>query len=241
MSDPFPFSLGQHDGSLAPFLWYRALLKRTIEAIPILHCYGLHEWAMQYQPSVANDDKSKTHKSPFPPSSKYQSHLRLRIDQETLNKTVETNTLFCSHVDAWKYFAKDALPLNQFIDRKMSNKNHLNGVPVADDRPGWLLKSEQPACVHTTMDLLKIALKLGPFCDSQLFRRILSITIEARILDVAASPYDAETDHGVEPIRIEIPSGKREYKRRQIELMKLATPIRKDLIRNYDIFLSALG
>ena len=230
----------QDDGPLAPFLWYQLLLKQTLEATPILHCYGLHEWAMQYQPTIAKDHESRAPKLPLPPSSKYQSHLRLRIDQETLNKTVEMNTLLCSHVDAWKYFAKDALPLNQFVDRKLSNKNHVNGIPPAEDRPGWLLQSEQPACVHTTMDLLKIALKLGPFCEPRLFRRILSITIEARNLDVAASPYDAKTRYGVEPIRIETPSGKSEYKRRQMEVMKLANPVRKELLKNYEKFLSAL-
>lgn len=37
----------------SPFLWYKAILQQTIEADPVLHCYGLHEWAMQYQPEGA--------------------------------------------------------------------------------------------------------------------------------------------------------------------------------------------
>ena len=37
----------------APFLWYQSILEQTLEAEPILHCYGLHEWAMQYQPKGA--------------------------------------------------------------------------------------------------------------------------------------------------------------------------------------------
>ena len=37
----------------APFLWYRSILQQTLNAEPILHCYGLHEWAMQYQPKGA--------------------------------------------------------------------------------------------------------------------------------------------------------------------------------------------
>eukprot|EP00980_Cylindrotheca_fusiformis_P024809 scaffold12503_cov143-Cylindrotheca_fusiformis.AAC.3 len=37
----------------APFLWYQSILKQTLGADPILHCYGLHEWAMQYQPKGA--------------------------------------------------------------------------------------------------------------------------------------------------------------------------------------------
>ncbi len=205
-------------GPLAPFLWYRTLLKRTLDATPILHCYGLHEWAMQYHP--------KTSQLP-PPSSKYQSHLKLRIDQETLNETVEQNTLFCSHVDAYKFF-KEALPNNQFGKRRL---------PSEDERPEWLLQSEQPACVHTTMDLLKIAMKLGPFCDSNLFCRVLEVVVDARSLDVAASPYNV-MDYGVDPIPIETPQGRNEYKQNQLELMKKAHPIRRDLLQNYEQFLS---
>lgn len=35
------------------FLWYQSILQQTLNADPILHCYGLHEWAMQYQPKGA--------------------------------------------------------------------------------------------------------------------------------------------------------------------------------------------
>ena len=91
------------------------------------------------------------------------------------------------------------------------------------------------------MDLLKVALKLGPFCDSELFRRVLSITLEARELDVAASPYDAMTEYGVEAIPIETLEGRKEYKRRQTELMKRTEPIRNDLLENYGEFLSAIN
>lgn len=37
----------------SPFLWYQSILQQTLQADPILHCYGLHEWAMQYQPEGA--------------------------------------------------------------------------------------------------------------------------------------------------------------------------------------------
>ncbi len=219
-------------GPLAPFLWYRTLLQRTLHAAPILHCYGLHEWAMQYQAKISPKDKLS-----LPPSSKYQSHLKLRIDQKTLNETVEKNTLFCSHIDAWKFFAQEALPLNQF-DKHSSHES--SGLPSAKERPEWLLRSEQPACVHTTMDLLKIAMKLGPFCEPDLFCRVLTLTVDARLLDVAASPYDAQTNYGVDPIPIETPEGRHEYKQRQMELMKRANPVRRDLLKNYEEFLAAL-
>ena len=37
----------------SPLLWYQSILQQTLQADPILHCYGLHEWAMQYQPEGA--------------------------------------------------------------------------------------------------------------------------------------------------------------------------------------------
>ena len=52
------------------------------------------------------------------------------------------------------------------------------------------LQLENPGCVHAHMDLLKIALKLIPFGDPSLLCDILEISLEARTLDVAASPYD---------------------------------------------------
>lgn len=61
------------------FLWFRAILQQTLQAEPILHCHGLHEWAMQYKPAGA----------PPPPSGKYQNHLKLRVNQEVINEAVE--------------------------------------------------------------------------------------------------------------------------------------------------------
>lgn len=87
------------------------------------------------------------------------------------------------------------------------------------------------------MDLLKIALKLGPFCEPRLFREVLALTVDARSLDVAASPYETSKDYGVEAILVETPGGKKEYKEKQTSLMKKAEPIRKDLLENYERFL----
>ena len=159
-----------------------------------------------------------------PQSSKYQAHLLLRIDQQTLNETVENNTLFCTHIDAWKYFARDALSYNKFKIDTNKVDNNKNGATTATvirtttqdkeekekellfaitkekeekkktialkERQHKLLESEQPGCVHTTMDLLKMALKLGPYCNSDLFYKVLKVTLQARSLDVRASPYD---------------------------------------------------
>ena len=87
----------------SPFVWYRSVLFTTQANDPVLYCHGLHEWAMQYWPSGAQS----------PPSAKYQRHLPLRVDQQTINAAVERRGVSCTHVDALRFFAKDALPLNK--------------------------------------------------------------------------------------------------------------------------------
>lgn len=103
------------------YLWFRSILQRTLEAEPILHCHGLHEWAMQYQPKG----------QPPPPSSKYQSHLPLRVCRDIINETVERKGISCTHVDALRFFAPAAGPLN----------HHGASLERMDQ-----LRLEQPAC-----------------------------------------------------------------------------------------------
>jgi hypothetical protein len=193
------------------FLWYESILQNTIQADPILHCYGLHEWAMQYWPEGAD----------APPSAKYQHHLPLRASRETINETVERRGVNCTHVDALRFFAPAAASLN----------HHGYELQRIDQ-----LRLEQPACVHANMDLLKIALKLQPFIDAELVQCVLELVLKARRLDVAASPYDA-SEFGVEAVPVETPCGRSEYKKQQLELMKEAEPVRQALLRAYQVFL----
>lgn len=62
------------------------------------------------------------------------------------------------------------------------------------------------------MDLLKWAWKLGPLLNSDLLCDVLELALEARRVDVAASPYDASA-FLAEPIRIETDEGRRIYKK----------------------------
>jgi hypothetical protein len=196
-----------------PYLWYRSILQNTAEAEPVLHCFGLHEWAMQYMPEGA----------PIPPSAKYQGHLPLRVDRQVINDTLERKGVSCTHVDALRYFAPAAGPLN----------HHGAKLERIDQ-----LRMEQPGCVHAHMDLLKLCLRLSPFCDAELLQRVLEVSLAARRLDVAASPYDLSS-YGVEPVPVETSEGRAQYKREQIALMRAAAPVRLDLLRAYDIFLQA--
>ena len=196
----------------APFQWYRSILTTTLRSDPILHCYGLHEWAMQYHPEGAE----------IPPSAKYQSTLPLRVSRQVINDTVERKGIRCTHVDALRFFAPAAGPLN-----------HHGATLERMDQ----LRLEQKGCVHAHMDLLKIGLKLSSFVNSDLMCDILETAIEARRLDVEASPYDA-TGYGCDVVAIETSEGRRTYRDRQIALMERAEPVRRRLLRAYDGFLS---
>ena len=101
--DPREFQRGASREQCSSFLWYRSILSATSDAAPVLHCFGLHEWAMQYQPEGA----------PPPPSAKYQAHLPLRVSREQINAAVERSGVSCTHVDALRYFAPAAAPLNK--------------------------------------------------------------------------------------------------------------------------------
>ncbi|OEU14442.1 hypothetical protein FRACYDRAFT_240984 [Fragilariopsis cylindrus CCMP1102] len=202
---------------IASYIWYKSILETTIQSEPILHCYGLHEWAMQYHPFGAEK----------PPSGKYQQHLPLRVSREIINTTVERKGLRCTHVDALRFFAPAAAPLN-----------HHGSFLEREDQ----LRLEQSGCVHSHMDLLKIALKLIPYCDSQLLVDIVDIALEARTLDVGASPYDCsqykyEDGQDIVMIPVETTEGRKQYKELQTKLMYKTESIRKRLLINYNLFL----
>ncbi|VEU41124.1 unnamed protein product [Pseudo-nitzschia multistriata] len=216
-------------------LWYRSVLEATASNDPVLHCYGLHEWAMQYQPEGARE----------PPSGRYQSHLALRVSRTTINETVERKGVSCTHVDALRFFAPAAGPLN----------HHGASLERTDQ-----LGLEQPACVHAHMDLLKIALRLVPYCDPGLLLDVLGVALRARALDVGASPNDcssyrcrswgnataaataaaAGTTTPIRTIPIETPAGRALYKELQKELMAEAAPIRERLLSNYETVLRTM-
>ena len=197
---------------IAPFQWYKSIMETTLESEPILHCHGLHEWAMLYHPPGA----------PPPPSSKYQASLPLRVSRRVINETVERKGIHCTHVDALRFFAPAAAPLN----------HHGSSLERIDQ-----LRLEQKACVHAHMDLLKIALKLQPFVSSDLLVDVLKISLKARTLDVEASPYDA-TAYGAGIVPVETPEGRKMYRDKQRALMEEAEPVRLRLLQAYETFMN---
>lgn len=121
---------------------------------------------------------------------------------------------------------------------------------------------ENPACVHAHMDLLKLSLKLVPYCDPDLFVDVLKVALDSRALDVGAGPYDcsdyrianldypqvglssggndlpAQTTKPIPTIRVENADGRKQYKALQTELMRKARPVRAALLLNYTLFLN---
>ncbi|KAJ1491055.1 hypothetical protein T484DRAFT_1934148 [Baffinella frigidus] len=190
------------------FGWYRSILQVTEENQPVLNCFGLHEWAMVYRPAGAE----------VPASLEYQKDvLPLRVSQDEINEAVERTGIQCTHVDAIRFFAPSATPFNVHAGLEREDQMRL----------------ENPACVHASMDLLKIAMKIVPFIPSNLLADALEVSLAARRLDVAASPYDASAFH-LAPVKIETAEGRIEYRDQQLELMKRSAPVRTALLRAYD-------
>ncbi|GBG30071.1 Hypothetical Protein FCC1311_062912 [Hondaea fermentalgiana] len=180
----------------------QGVLQSTTTNAPVLNCFGMHEWAMLYQ--EADEDE------PF--AAQFQS-LPRRVAQQDINATVRALKVNCTHFDAMRFFAKSAKTYSRHhdIDREQS------------------FVSENPACLHAQMDLLRHALKLGALIPGAMLANALELALEARALDVAASPYDA-TAFGLEPVAVETEVGKAEYKTRQLRLAQRARPLRRAML-----------
>ncbi len=143
------------------------------------------------------------------------NQIPLRMDQEELAEFVESRPLICTHFDAFRFFAPSAKPMN---------KHELSRDTFAD--------SEQAGCIHTNMDLYKWAFKGFPWISSNTTRKAFELAVEARFVDMKASPYDLR-EYGLEPIRIETGSGRKEYLKEQQAIYRKSIPIRAQLIEEY--------
>ncbi len=163
---------------------------------PRYRCFGLHEWAMVYRQT---------------PEEVRHNACALRMEPDALAAFVESQTIGCSHYDAYRFFTPGARPLNT-----------LN--PVLETR----LEMEQGACLHANMDLYKWATKLWPWVGSDLVADAFLLALEGRDLDMRASPYDLAA-LGYEPVRIETEEGRRQYQLEQQAFAERSTPIRQRL------------
>jgi hypothetical protein len=193
--------LSQSMAGLATFV--AQLCKNILDRPARFGCFGLHEWAMVY--------KSK---DPL----RHQG-LTLRVSEEELAKFVESQTICCSHYDAYRFFTPDARPLNV-----------LN--PLLETR----LEMEQGGCVHANMDLYKWAIKLWPWIGSDLIAKTFWLATIGRELDMRASPYDL-THLGYFPLYIETEEGRKLYQQEQQQLTQQATALRHELLAFCNRFL----
>lgn len=143
------------------------------------------------------------------------SQVPLRMEEDELAAFVESRPLLCTHFDAFRFFTPEARPMN---------RHDLSRETFQD--------MEQPGCIHSNMDLYKWAFKLYPWVGSDLLMQAFELALEARTVDMQASPYDLQ-DHGLEPIRIETEDGRKEYREKQEALYQKGIPIRNDLIYVY--------
>lgn len=144
------------------------------------------------------------------------SQVPLRLSDDEIAAVVESRPLLCTHFDAFRFFTEEARPLN---------KNNLTRDTFQD--------TEQPGCIHSNMDIYKWAYKLYPWISSEVIREAFLLAVDARTIDMKASPYDLR-DHGLEPIKIETEAGRKEYLRHQTNIWYRGFPIRQSLIEAYE-------
>ncbi len=173
------------------------LCSNILKREPRFRCFGMHEWAMVYKMS---------------PDDLRHKGQHLRLSQDELACFVESQSICCSHYDAYRFFTDEARPLNIL-------------KPTIETR----LQMEQGGCLHANMDLYKWSTKLWPWVGSCLIAKTFFLALEGRELDMRASPYDLR-EQGFEPIRIETEVGRRQYQLAQQTLTQRSTVLRKELL-----------
>ena len=143
---------------------------------------------------------------------RHETTTKLRLAQSEIDELVESRPLTCTHFDAFRFFAKSAQPLNKT-------------QPNLEHRPS----QEQPACIHSNMDLYKWCFRAMPMVGSQLLTECFQLALEARAIDMRASPYDLSDYGEYTPIKIETSEGRAEYERLQREISKNASLLRRRL------------
>lgn len=143
------------------------------------------------------------------------SEIPLRMSKQELAEFVESRPLVCTHFDAFRFFSKPAKPLNKY---KLSRDS--------------FSETEQAGCIHTNMDLYKWAFKGYPWISSDTIFEAFDLALEARTVDMKASPYDLR-EYSLDPIKIETETGRMEYLEAQKSIYERSIPIRSRLIDEY--------
>ena len=138
--------------------------------------------------------------------------LPLRLGRAGTDAVVETHPIRCTHFDAYRFFTPHAAPLNRLRPTRATQ-----------------VATEQPGCLHASMDCHKWALKLGPAVPGELALDCFELARDVRLLDMQAAPYDLSA-YGRPAVAVETPEGKAEYVARQRELSARAAGLRDQLL-----------
>ena len=130
----------------------------------------------------------------------------LRLDRTEIDQVVESNAIHCTHHDAFRFFTEAV-------------------QPGREERAN----NEQFGCVHFNMDLYRWCYKLNPWIGSELIYDCFRLAIEARILDMKASPYDV-SQYGYDAIEVETAEGRELYRTEQRALYEKGQPIARRLL-----------
>src|SRR6201995_3760596 len=136
----------------------------------------------------------------------------LRLAAGDLADVVESTPLRCTHYDAFRFFTPAARPLN-------------TAQLTRDAMPRY----EQGGCLHTNMDLYKVAYKLTPLVPSELVADCFALARAIRELDMRAGPYDLAA-LGFPPGRVETAAGRAEYVVTQQRFADSAAVLRRRLL-----------
>ncbi len=154
---------------------------------------------------------------------RHRETVPFRIPQEEIDALVESRPLCCTHFDAFRHFSPGAQPLNRVQPGLWSRE-----------------ENEQPGCIHANMDLYKWAAKAIPWVGSDLLWDCFQLAVQAREIDMRASPYDLST-LGYAPITVETEAGRTQYEEAQRSLCKTAHPLRLRLLAALENVLAAAG
>lgn len=151
------------------------------------------------------------------------ARVPLRLSADAIAAVVEGQGLRCTHYDAYRFFTPAAAPRNRVALTRRTAVDH-----------------DQPGCVHANMDLYKFAYAIAPFSSGALIAEALASALDARRLDMRASPYDL-TPLGFDPIRIETRTGREQYVEEQRHLARRSASLREHVLAEYRRLLSLTG
>ena len=182
--------------------WIERLLTAVGGRPASFGCFGMHEWAMVYG---------------LRPGQSRHPQLPLRVDPETVRRTVDQVGLRCTHFDAFRFFTPDAAPQNALTLTRDSQ--------VAHDHGG---------CLHANMDLYKWAGKMLPLTPAEVLLDAYELARDIRVLDMRASAYDLR-GLGYEPVEVDTAAGRAEYVAQQRSFAARAAILRRRLVSVIDL------